>query len=60
MNITTMDIDLAKNTFQIYGVDKRRKNVLSKALTGAKFPEISGTGSSLSQRGRNKVCGIGK
>ena len=37
MDITTLGIDLAKNTFQVYGVDKRGRCVFSRALTRAKF-----------------------
>lgn len=37
MDITILGIDLAKNIFQVYGVDKRGRRVISKALTRAKF-----------------------
>ena len=37
MDITTIGIDLAKNMFQVYGVDKRGGCVFSKALTRAKL-----------------------
>jgi transposase len=30
MKITTMGIDLAKNVFQVHGVDERAKEVLRK------------------------------
>lgn len=33
MNITTIGIDLAKNVFQIYGVDAKGKAVMSKRLS---------------------------
>jgi hypothetical protein len=32
MNITTVGVDLAKNLFQVHGVDERGKAVLRKAL----------------------------
>jgi hypothetical protein len=32
MNITTVGIDLAKNVFQVHGVDARGKAVLRKQL----------------------------
>jgi transposase len=32
MKITTIGIDLAKNVFQVHGVDERGKNVLRKQL----------------------------
>ena len=32
MNITTIGIDLAKNVFQIHGIDQRGKTVLRKQL----------------------------
>lgn len=32
MNITTAGVDLAKNLFQVHGVDDRGKAVLRKAL----------------------------
>jgi transposase len=37
MNITTVGIDLAKNIFQVHGVDGRGKSVLRKALKRAEF-----------------------
>lgn len=37
MNITTLGIDLAKNTFQLHGVDERGQVVLRKKLTRAKL-----------------------
>ena len=40
MNITIMGIDLAKNIFHLHGVDKRGKEVFSKALTRAKFQKF--------------------
>ena len=35
MNITTADVDLAKNLFQGHGVDERGKAVLRKTLQQA-------------------------
>jgi transposase len=35
MNITTLGIDLAKNVFQLHGVDERGKEVLIKRLSRA-------------------------
>jgi transposase len=32
MEITTIGVDLAKNVFQVHGVDERGKTVLSKHL----------------------------
>ncbi len=32
MNMTTVGIDLAKNVFQVHGVDERGKTVLKKQL----------------------------
>ena len=32
MKITTIGIDLAKNVFQVHGVDERGKTVLKKQL----------------------------
>ena len=37
MKITTIGIDLAKNVFQIHGVDERGKVVLKKALKRAQM-----------------------
>ncbi len=37
MNITTMGIDLAKNTFQLHGVDEHGRVVLRKKLTRSKL-----------------------
>jgi hypothetical protein len=37
MNITTVGIDLAKNVFQVHGVDGRGKSVLRKALKRAEL-----------------------
>lgn len=37
MNITTLGIDIAKNVFQLHGVDQRGKAVLQKRLTRTKL-----------------------
>jgi len=37
MNITTVGIDLAKNVFQVHGVDTRGKVVLRKQLKRAEM-----------------------
>ncbi len=34
MNITRLSIDLAKDIFQLYGVDSKQKCVLTKRITG--------------------------
>lgn len=38
-NVTTIGIDLAKNVFQIHGVDERGKTVLQKRVSRVKFLE---------------------
>ena len=40
MNITTIGIDLAKNVFQIHGVDERGKTVLRKAVKRAELTRL--------------------
>jgi transposase len=40
MNITTVGIDLAKNVFQVHGVDARGKTVLRKRLRRAQVAEF--------------------
>ena len=40
MNITTLGIDIAKNVFQVHGVDQLGKKVINKALTRNKLPEF--------------------
>jgi transposase len=40
MNITTVGIDLAKNVFQVHGVDERGKVVLRKALKRAEVTKL--------------------
>jgi len=40
MNITTIGIDLAKNVFQIHGVDERGKTVLRKAVKRAELTRV--------------------
>ena len=39
MNITTVGIDLAKNVFQLHGVNRHGKTVLTKKVTRAKLRE---------------------
>lgn len=41
MNITTLGIDLAKNIFQLHGVDEKGKVVLKKTLTRHKLVEFT-------------------
>ncbi len=38
MTITTVGIDLAKNIFQVHGVDERGKATLKKQLKRARWP----------------------
>ena len=38
MNVTTLGIDLAKNVFQLHGVDRHGKTVLTKRVTRVKLP----------------------
>jgi transposase len=40
MNITTLGIDIAKNVFQLHGVDQDSKTVLTKRLSRAKLLEF--------------------
>ena len=40
MNIKTLGIDIAKNIYQLHGVDKEDKVVLRKRLTRAKLAEF--------------------
>ena len=40
MNITTLGIDIAKNIFQVHGVDRWGKKVINKAITRNKLPEF--------------------
>ncbi len=37
MNVTTLGIDLAKNVFQLHGVDRHGKTVLTKRVTRMKL-----------------------
>lgn len=39
MNVTTLGIDLAKNVFQLHGVNRHGKTVLAKKVTRAKLRE---------------------
>lgn len=39
MNVTTLGIDLAKNVFQLHGMDRHGKAVLTKRVTRAKLAE---------------------
>jgi transposase len=40
MEITTIDVDLAKNVFQVHGVDQRGKTVLRKQLRREQMVEF--------------------
>jgi len=40
MNCTTLGIDLAKQVFQLHGVDERGHVVVQKRVTRAKFREM--------------------
>ena len=40
MNITVMGIDLAKNVFQLHGIDAAGKPVLRKKVTRAKLSDF--------------------
>jgi len=40
MNITTVGIDLAKNIFQLHGVNEVGETVLTKKLSRKKLPEF--------------------
>lgn len=40
MNVTTIGIDIAKNVFQIHGVDKHGKTVMRKRIGRKKLPEV--------------------
>ena len=40
MQVTTLGIDLAKNIFQLHGVNERGKVVLSRKVTRAKLREV--------------------
>ncbi len=39
MNVTTLGIDLAKYVFQLHGVDRHGKTVLTKRMTRVKLRE---------------------
>jgi len=43
MNIKTIGIDIAKNVFQVHGMDARGKTVLTKRLSRAKLSEFIAT-----------------
>lgn len=43
MNVTTLGIDLAKNVFQLHGVNRHGKPVLTKRVTRAKLRETVAT-----------------
>lgn len=51
-NITTLGIDIAKNVFQLHGIDKAGKVVLQKRLARAHF-----TPSGSEKRGLQVVMG---
>lgn len=40
MSITTVGIDLAKNVFQVHGVDERGKTVLRKSVKRAELMKL--------------------
>jgi transposase len=40
MNVTTLGIDLAKNVFQLHGVDVRGRVMLRKRLTRQQLPRV--------------------
>ena len=40
MNVTTLGIDIAKNVFQIHGVDMHGKAVMKKRVSRKKLPEV--------------------
>ena len=40
MNIKTLGIDIAKNIFQVHGVDSAGKKVINKAIRRNKLPEF--------------------
>lgn len=39
-NVTTLGIDIAKNVFQLHGIDKQGKVVLQQRVSRSKFPTI--------------------
>lgn len=47
MNITTIGIDIAKNVFQLHGVDSKGKTVLRKRISQMKLAETMMQPSSL-------------
>ena len=51
MKITTVGIDLAKNVFQVHGIDERGKAVLRKQLGRGRAPKS--TASRLRRHGRD-------
>ena len=40
MNIKILGIDIAKNVFELHGVDKNGKTVLKKRVNRDKLPEL--------------------
>jgi len=40
MNIKTLGIDIAKNIFQVHGVDSAGKKLMNKAIRRNKLPEF--------------------
>jgi transposase len=42
MNVKTLEIDIAKNVFQIAHMDKKGKNILVKRLSHQKLMEFVG------------------
>ena len=43
MKVTTIGIDLAKNVFQVHGVDEQGKGVLRNSSSVPKWPRFSPT-----------------
>ncbi len=44
MDITTLGVDIAKNVFQVHGVDHAGKKVINKTITRNKLPEFMSLG----------------
>ncbi len=40
MNITTFGIDLAKNVFQLHGINHQGQNIVQKKIARHKLPEL--------------------
>jgi transposase len=50
MNVTTIGVDLAKNSFSLHGVDSRGKMVFRKTLVRAKTNAIPGPAATVPDR----------